>query len=84
MAQLNWNKFNDYVAALSDVFILTVSSKSISYISSYPQNLVDKFIKQFLGKDLVTKTVLSAVPRKIWQYGLLMYMMSQSVVCISD
>ena len=38
--------------------------KSILYKNSYPRNLVDKSIKEFLDKILAPKSVVSAVPKK--------------------
>ena len=38
--------------------------KNILYKSSYPRNLVDKCIKEFLDKILALKPVVSTVPKK--------------------
>ena len=38
--------------------------KSILYKSSYPRDLVDKCIKEFLDKILAPKPVVSRVPKK--------------------
>ena len=38
--------------------------KSILYKNSYPRNLVDKCIKEFLDKMLAPKPVVSTVPKK--------------------
>ena len=38
--------------------------KSILYKNSYPHNLVDKYIKEFLDKILASKSVVSTLPKK--------------------
>ena len=38
--------------------------KSILYKNSYPRDLIDKYIKEFLDKILVPKLVVSKVPKK--------------------
>ena len=38
--------------------------KSILYRTSYPRDLVDKCIKEFLDKILAPKSVVSTVPKK--------------------
>ena len=38
--------------------------KSILYKNNYPRHLVDKCIKEFLGKTLAPKPVVSAAPKK--------------------
>ena len=44
--------------------------KSILYKSSYPRDLVDKCIKEFLDKILAPKPVVSTVPKKNLVIGL--------------
>ena len=38
--------------------------KSILYKNNYPQDLIDKCIKQFLDKILAPKPVVSTLPKK--------------------
>ena len=44
--------------------------KSILYRNSYPHDLVDKYIKDFLDKILAPKPVVSTVPKKNLVIGL--------------
>ena len=45
--------------------------KSILYKNNYPQDLIDKCIKQFLDKILAPKPVVSTLPKKEnWKFSV--------------